>query len=196
MISVATRRSVLVVAICATFLLLVLRIVNSWKIGHLGRQTYSNSMYHWRNDHAHARRPCQYRNFFRNINPYTFYSPLWRRNSLLSLRFSFGNKNDIERRNNDTCYQDREDTPQHPSTTDNAPPHHFHRRHLLLSSILMLTSTSTLSLPNAVMARGLVHFPCVKSLANSYHFLRVGVTLLEEEGKKNYIEVDAPFLKD
>jgi hypothetical protein len=37
---------------------------------------------------------------------------------------------------------------------------------------------------NPAFARGLVEFPCKKGLANTYHFLRVGTTLLEEEGTK------------
>jgi hypothetical protein len=32
-------------------------------------------------------------------------------------------------------------------------------------------------------ARGLVQFPCNNGLSNSYHFLRVGTTMLEEEGE-------------
>lgn len=181
------QRSVLVATIYATFLLLFLRIVDSWDIGHVGRQTYCRRIYRWRNDHSYSRRPYHCCNLCRHGNPNTFSSPLRRRNSLQLGLFSFGNNNDIERRNNDTSHMATADTPQHPITTNNAPTHCLNRRNLLLSSILMITSTSTLSLPKPAMARGLVHFPCVRSLANSYHFLRVGATLLEEDGKKKYI---------
>jgi hypothetical protein len=36
--------------------------------------------------------------------------------------------------------------------------------------------------PKVVQARGLVRFPCVDTLANSYHFLHAGTSLLQEEG--------------
>jgi hypothetical protein len=51
------------------------------------------------------------------------------------------------------------------------------------AALVGLTATTTTLLPPAVAwARGLVQFPCVTPLANSYHFLREGTTLLEEEG--------------
>jgi hypothetical protein len=52
------------------------------------------------------------------------------------------------------------------------------RREFLFSTLIapIVASARTAS------ARGLVQFPCKTPLANSYHFLRVGTTLLEEEG--------------
>ena len=193
MTNVAHKRSVLAVAaVCATFLLFVLRNVDAWDIGR--HSDCKSSISQWRNDIAYKRRLCHRCNLFRHVNPSKFSRPLRRRNSLQLGLSSFRNNNDIVLT---TGYLAAEDTPQCPRTTNKAPPvHQFHRRHLLLSSILMLTSSSTLLFPKAVMARGLVHFPCVKYLANSYHFLRVGVTLLEEEGKKKYIIKDSPILKD
>lgn len=187
MMSVHQRRSILVATICGTFLLLFLPIVDSWDIGHVGRQTYCSRIYHWRNDHTYSRLSCHCCNLFRRGNPNTLSTPLRRRKTLQLALFSFGNNMDIERRSNDNSHLATADTPQDPSTTNNAPTNCFNRRHLLLSSMLMITSTSTLSLSKPAIARGLVHFPCVKSLANSYHFLRVGLTLLEEEGKKKHI---------
>ena len=56
------------------------------------------------------------------------------------------------------------------------------RRRLLLSPPTTLALLLPLLLPaQPSEARGLVQFPCPK-LSNTYHFLRVGTTLLEEEG--------------
>ena len=56
------------------------------------------------------------------------------------------------------------------------------RRRLLLSPPTTLALLLPLLLPAPPSeARGLVQFPCPK-LSNTYHFLRVGTTLLEEEG--------------
>jgi hypothetical protein len=59
----------------------------------------------------------------------------------------------------------------------------IHRRQFLLYSTSVYTSiivqTSNIK---AAHARGLVHFPCVTPLANTYNLMRVGCTLLEEDG--------------
>lgn len=64
------------------------------------------------------------------------------------------------------------------------------RRRLLLSPTilpaLLLPLLLTASQPSE--ARGLVQFPCPK-LSNTYHFLRVGTTLLEEEGACVFVSV-------
>jgi len=62
------------------------------------------------------------------------------------------------------------------------------RRRILLSPPTLLGLLSPLLLHPAPPseARGLVQFPCPK-LSNTYHFLRVGTTLLEEEGACGYL---------
>jgi hypothetical protein len=56
------------------------------------------------------------------------------------------------------------------------------RGSVIASAAFLVGSTTTTLSPPAAWARGLVQFPCVIPLANSYHFLRAGTTLLEEEG--------------
>jgi hypothetical protein len=58
------------------------------------------------------------------------------------------------------------------------------KRRQLLSIPLMTLMTTVLDTQPS-HARGLVQFPCKKGLANTYHFLRVGQTMLEEEGMHN-----------
>jgi hypothetical protein len=63
---------------------------------------------------------------------------------------------------------------KHPNCLNN-------RRHFLWTTLctpILLTLDSKMA-----SARGLVYFPCRTPLANSYHLMRVGITLLEEEGK-------------
>jgi hypothetical protein len=59
-------------------------------------------------------------------------------------------------------------------------------RRQFLWSALVTTPIATLlaatARPLPASARGLVHFPCTTPLANSYHLMRVGTTLLEEDG--------------
>jgi hypothetical protein len=55
------------------------------------------------------------------------------------------------------------------------------RSSVTASATAVLVGSTAMVLP-AAWARGLVQFPCVTPLANSYHFLRAGTTLLEEEG--------------
>jgi hypothetical protein len=54
------------------------------------------------------------------------------------------------------------------------------QRRRLVSSVL-LTGLAMAS-PDTATARGLIQFPCTTPLANVYHFLRSGTSLLEEEG--------------
>jgi hypothetical protein len=59
------------------------------------------------------------------------------------------------------------------------------RRNLLLKWTQRMMIGYGVFLPSvqSAQARGLVQFPCPKGLANSYHFLRVGTSLFEQEGK-------------
>jgi hypothetical protein len=68
--------------------------------------------------------------------------------------------------------------------TDTAGPNASHRRQFLWSTIVApVTSTMVgCSSPYVAAARGLVQFPCKVSLANTYNLMRVGMSLLEEEG--------------
>jgi hypothetical protein len=52
------------------------------------------------------------------------------------------------------------------------------RRNFLFQTSTLFIVTST---PRAAQASGLVKFPCTKPLGNTYHFMRVGETLLEEQ---------------
>jgi hypothetical protein len=54
------------------------------------------------------------------------------------------------------------------------------RKFLFLTNSFILGFVASVK---QVEARGLVQFPCPNGLANSYHFLRVGISLLEEEGR-------------
>ena len=70
------------------------------------------------------------------------------------------------------------------SNADDMPDNnsnHRNRRDFLVSLTTLLSTLGSHSAPAS--ARGLVQFPCPDGLANTYHFLRVGTTLLEEEGK-------------
>lgn len=59
------------------------------------------------------------------------------------------------------------------------------RRLLLLKPLRAVTTLLPLLLlrPASTSARGLVQFPCKTPLANNYHLMRAGTTMLEEEGK-------------
>lgn len=56
------------------------------------------------------------------------------------------------------------------------------RRFLSLSAASLALILLMQGGPKAASARGLVQFPCARPLANSYHLMRAGTTLLEEEG--------------
>jgi hypothetical protein len=73
--------------------------------------------------------------------------------------------------------------------TDTAGPNANHRRQFLWSTIVApVTSTMVVgcSSPYVAAARGLVQFPCKVPLANTYNLMRVGISLLEEEGRIHY----------
>jgi hypothetical protein len=56
------------------------------------------------------------------------------------------------------------------------------RRNLLASTLTPPLFLLLLGTTSPAQARGLVQFPCTAPLANTYHLLRVGTSLLEEEG--------------
>lgn len=71
------------------------------------------------------------------------------------------------------------------------------RRKLLHRTIEVITGCGvTFVSPKYVEARGLVQFPCPNGLANSYHFLRVGTSLFEEEGRSQNLCSRFSWLKD
>ena len=156
------RRSVMATTQCAIILFLYhLPIVYSWDVNK------ATNRYHWKNDFSDWTHPGHCRFYFRHGNSKVFSGLRRQRHALpLTLHSRANNKEDWD------------------PELNNSSPHQFHRRHILLSSAIMLSATiatSTLS-PRAASARGLVHFPCVVPLANVYHFMRVGTSLLEEQG--------------
>lgn len=182
------RRAMFVftVARYATYLLLFARCGSAVELSRKDRCRMTN---YWMNNIAFIRqRPWDYNAPCRCSNSKILFRSLQRRLRLQILPVLYSANNEGSIGNTKIKHRVTTDpTSQNPSTKNDDSPNDWCRRQLLLSSAVMLTSTITLSLSQAASARGLVHFPCVRSLANTYHFMRVGVTLLEEQGTKQKI---------
>jgi hypothetical protein len=79
----------------------------------------------------------------------------------------------------------------------NDPPHHdnnLNQRRRQLLSVPFIALLATISDIKPSHARGLVQFPCKNGLANTYNLLRVGQTILEEEGMQFYTLLVFMFL--
>ena len=182
----AQRKFAIVLAVCSK--ILFLPVVHHCYALDMALHNHVISKSQWKNYFSDSSRPYHQCNLFRRSAPLTFFRPLRQRKKLQVLAFNLQSANDeyddTEWKNNVSEYLI---LPTHkPSASNNTNPYHLHRRQFLFSSLMLLTSTTTtLFLPPSASARGLVHFPCVRPLANSYHFMRVGVTLLEEQGTKS-----------